>query len=175
MATDSAPAVQVFVEPTKGEPQSEAPAPTFYCCWRCKSSNACCGPCRFACTPRRKRVCVAVVVFLCSAAVAIIIAAVYLTWPKQGRAVKITAVSGTSLSTASLSAGGSGRKLLQTPAVLTPASAVPGATECAYAQVSRVPTVNTWQRRPDLAHRTRPTLTPLCVLPPSTPRWTRSA
>jgi hypothetical protein len=135
----SPPPVQVFVEPVKGEPQTEAPAPTtVYCCWRCRSSTCCCGPCARPCTAKIKRCTIALVVVLCSAAVAIIIAAVYLTWPNQGRPLHIKAVQGTTLSTASLSVGASGRKLLQAPTMLTPASVVPGATECAYAQVSPV-------------------------------------
>ena len=132
MSSD-APPVQVFVEPLKGEPQVDVPVPTTYCCWRCQSSVCCCGRCARPCTPRLKRWTIALVVFLCSAAVAIIIAAVYLTWPKKGRPVHITAVKGTGLSTATPTLS-TGRKLLQAPSGLTPASAIPGATECAYAQ-----------------------------------------
>lgn len=134
LMASAAPAVQIVDLQTYDPPDKvdTAPATTTYCCGRCKSDTGCCGPCRFPCTPRRKRACIALVVFLAAAAVAIIICAVYFTWPKPKVGVRIQHVVGTPLSTARITSGG--RRLLQTTASLAPSSAQASASECAYAQ-----------------------------------------
>ena len=134
--TDTAPAVQVVDLTVDDEPtKPELSNATTYCCGR---HHCCCGRCRFACNPKRKKICVALAVVLAAAAAAIIICAVYFTWPKPGTAIRVQHVVGSpsSISTLTTAAVG-GRRLLQqqSTVLLSPHSAVQSATNNAYAQV----------------------------------------
>ena len=130
MAPHEAPTV-VTVDPSAGEPP-EKPAPTQYCCGRCRSQMCCCGPCARPCTPRIKACAIAAVVLLASGAVVAIICGVYFGLFYGRVRLTVNALSGSALSLGAIGH----RRLLQS-GNLAPASAIQSSTASAYAQVRK--------------------------------------
>ena len=115
-----------FTDAADAPNEAAKPAPTTYCCGRCRSSTFCCG--RYACTPRRKACCVAAVVLLAAGAVVAIICGVYFGIFANRVSLSVGALAGSPLSRLT------GRRRLLQSSNLLPSSALASSTESAYAQ-----------------------------------------